>query len=333
MLLMPGQLARGVALSDEQRGRASELFQKCRAALASGEDQRAREAVDTLVTELPAAASVALAPLESEARTLVRAYRQAAELALARQSAADRLRDPQVKEARQLLASIRGMADEGAMKEKLQADGLPALARLQTQLLPDTASQLAADPAVEKRRQAAAVRLDLIDKLRAAASLPADHALREEMAAASAGSAGLEQIVKPDDRKILKQNEKILASVPAEEAAGIRDANRLRVLCGLSVLEADPKLCEAARGHSKDMVEKGFFAHESPVPGKATPWARAQAAGTTASAENIAAGQETPEKANESWFLSPGHHKNFFGDHKRIGLGRHEQHWTQLFGR
>ena len=92
------------------------------------------------------------------------------------------------------------------------------------------------------------------------------------------------------------------------------------------------------------MAEKNFFAHESPVPGKAKPWDRVAAAGTTASAENIAAGttasaeniaagQESPEKANESWFLSPGHHKNLFGGHKRIGLGLHQKHWTQLFGR
>ncbi len=81
------------------------------------------------------------------------------------------------------------------------------------------------------------------------------------------------------------------------------------------------------------MKEKGFFAHDSPVPGKATPWARAKLAGTSASAENIYSGGSDPKGANRGWFFSPGHHKNMFGGHQRIGLGHYGGRWTQMFGR
>jgi len=80
------------------------------------------------------------------------------------------------------------------------------------------------------------------------------------------------------------------------------------------------------------MVEHGFFAHDSPLEGRETPWKRAAQEGTSASAENIAAGQATGEGAISAWWYSPGHHKNLLGGHARIGLGRHEETWTQLFG-
>jgi len=91
---------------------------------------------------------------------------------------------------------------------------------------------------------------------------------------------------------------------------------------------------KAARGHCKDMVEKGFFSHTSPVPGKATPRDRARRAGTTANGENIAYGTTEPQRANQMWFHSPGHFKNMFGPRfRRVGLGYHERRWTQMFGR
>jgi uncharacterized protein YkwD len=107
-----------------------------------------------------------------------------------------------------------------------------------------------------------------------------------------------------------------------------------RLYLGLSALTIDPKLCDAARDHSKDMSEQNFFAHESPVKGKTTPWDRASNFGTTASGENIYAGSTDPHGANTGWFYSPGHHKNMFNPgQKRIGLGQFKSHWTQMFGR
>lgn len=135
------------------------------------------------------------------------------------------------------------------------------------------------------------------------------------------------------DRDVFAKNRAMAPELAEpEEAAGILDLNRLRVLLGLNALLCDVKLCAAARDHSNDMRTLGFFAHESPVPGKKTPWDRAARFGTSAGAENIAAGQQTGADANLAWWYSPGHHKNMLGSHSRVALGRSEHLWTQMFG-
>ena len=136
-----------------------------------------------------------------------------------------------------------------------------------------------------------------------------------------------------DAMRVLELNEKLKDKVLPEEAEGIRDLNALRMLIGMRPVMIDPKLCEAGRGHSQDMKEKGFFAHDSPVSGKETPWKRASLAGTSANAENIFMGSSSPIQANQAWWYSPGHHKNMLAPgHKRGGMGHFEAHWTQMFG-
>jgi hypothetical protein len=146
----------------------------------------------------------------------------------------------------------------------------------------------------------------------------------------------LVQVTQPVDEKIrsvLEENVKIGQGLPPEIVEGMRGLNAMRIMCGVQALRIDLKLCEAARGHSADMVANNFFAHDSPVPGKKTPWDRAAKAGTTASGENIYAGGSTAVDAIKAWFLSPGHHKNMLGaGQTRQGLGRVEKHWTQMFG-
>jgi uncharacterized protein YkwD len=131
----------------------------------------------------------------------------------------------------------------------------------------------------------------------------------------------------------LAENGKLIGQIETEEARAVLACNLMRQLLGLSVLKIDLKLTAAARDHSKDMATLGFFAHESPVPGKTTPWDRAKNFGTSASAENIAMGYADGNAANLGWFHSPGHHKNMLGGHDRIGLGVHNAHYTELFGR
>ncbi len=144
--------------------------------------------------------------------------------------------------------------------------------------------------------------------------------------------ARLATVMPEKDRNTILANEADLVQLEAEEAAGILEVNRIRVRAGLAALRVDLKLCTAGRGHSQDMVEHGFFAHESPLPGKKNPGDRAALAGTSGGAENIAAGQQTGLDAIQAWWYSPGHHRNMMGSHGRIGLGRHQGHWTQMFG-
>ena len=133
--------------------------------------------------------------------------------------------------------------------------------------------------------------------------------------------------------QILNLNSKINKTVLPEEAAAVRDMNQYRILIGLSPCSLDPRLCLASREHSKDMEQKKFFAHDSPIPGKKSPWDRAKLAGTTANAENIFKGNQEGHAANRAWWYSPGHHINMLNpDAKRAGMGIHGKHWTQMFG-
>ena len=134
------------------------------------------------------------------------------------------------------------------------------------------------------------------------------------------------------DRKTLESNETLRPGSDPEEFAGTTSLNRLRWLLGLSLLRLDDKLTKAARDHSADMATLGFFDHTSPVEGKRTPGDRAARFGTSAGAENIAAGHDTGASAIRGWWYSPGHHRNMLGNHGRVGLGRSAQHWTQMFG-
>lgn len=134
------------------------------------------------------------------------------------------------------------------------------------------------------------------------------------------------------DRKALQFNESIRKATPHQEHLGTLELNRIRYLLGLGLLRIDAKLSDAARDHSKDMATLGFFSHTSPVKGKERFGQRAANFGTSASAENIAAGQRTGRGAIRAWWYSPGHHKNMLAGHGRTGLGQHDSMWTQMFG-
>lgn len=112
--------------------------------------------------------------------------------------------------------------------------------------------------------------------------------------------------------------------------------NRERDICGLIPLRLEEKLSDAAKGHSADMARLGFFAHESPVPDKKTPWDRARLAGFAgnASGENIFMGSTSFQSAYDGWFGSDGHRFIMFSDGPNVlGLGISGVHWTLMTGR
>jgi uncharacterized protein YkwD len=113
--------------------------------------------------------------------------------------------------------------------------------------------------------------------------------------------------------------------------------NAERTKKGCRPLRADNRLRDAARGHSTDMKNRGFFDHET--PDGVDPWERAKAAGyDEPSGENIARGQSTPAEVVEAWMKSAGHRANILNcDSKAIGIGvatggEGGPWWTQLFG-
>ncbi len=109
----------------------------------------------------------------------------------------------------------------------------------------------------------------------------------------------------------------------------------------LPPLRADPALLVAARAQSVGMAVNGYFDHRSAVDGS-LPDARVRASGypAMADAENIAAGQPTPDAVVSAWLKSPGHCPNIMGDYDDIGVAYARQdsspygdYWTQVFGK
>lgn len=134
--------------------------------------------------------------------------------------------------------------------------------------------------------------------------------------------------------EVIAGNLKFRENLSGDESTSIDETNRRRMILGLNPLSIDMKLVECSRDHSSDMVKHGFFAHDSPIEGKKTPWDRAKNFGTTASGENIAAGYGDGLKVTIGWWYSPGHLKNMMGKgHKRIAVGQENKHYTQMFGR
>lgn len=239
-----------------------------------------------------------------------------------------------VRELRKEFHRIR-LLSEDAMKPLVKEVSMPALKELKTLLLPSTDEILEFAPAELKKEH------QLVHGIAEFRDLLQEYSVSqgEDDTPGSLRKAEAEILSKYQDLdraglRIMENNDEIAAkaNLPEAERRGIRELNEWRLLLDQSALEIDPKLCDAGRGHSQDMAEKGFFDHTSPIPGKRTPSDRAKAAGTSGSGENIYMGSTEPEAANRGWFYSPGHHKNMFRpNYKLVGLGQFNRHWTQMF--
>lgn len=137
----------------------------------------------------------------------------------------------------------------------------------------------------------------------ALAAAPAAAALRSTVGQAPCGGAD----VQPRD------------TVPAAtEAAALCLLNAERRARGLGRLTANARLARAARGHSRDMVEQHYFAHDS-LDGRdfvdrivRARYVRADDPGWLVG-ENLAWGSgslATPREIVNAWMASPAHRAN-----------------------
>ncbi|MGH7162909.1 MAG: CAP domain-containing protein, partial [Planctomycetota bacterium] len=120
-----------------------------------------------------------------------------------------------------------------------------------------------------------------------------------------------------------------------EERANVGAVNEYRWMMGLHSFKLDERLVRAARKHSIEMRQLGYFDHPSPTPGLRTPGERAKREGYGGGVgENIARGPATGREAFEGWFRSSGHHRNMVQPRwTEMGCGAALRHWwTQLFG-
>ena len=118
----------------------------------------------------------------------------------------------------------------------------------------------------------------------------------------------------------------------------LTNAERAKAGCG--PLTVNATLTAVAQAHSQDMATHDYFDHNS-QDGR-TPFDRMTAAGYrySTAAENIAAGQRTPQDVMTAWMNSPGHRANILNcTLKEIGVGyatgsssQYGVYWTQDFG-
>jgi len=129
------------------------------------------------------------------------------------------------------------------------------------------------------------------------------------------------------------------ATLEAEVFALVNERRAAGAVCGSKTfgptgpLSVNSVLTSAARAHSYDMVARDFFSHTNPDGDG--PGDRIEALGYDWSGygENIAAGQSTAEAVINTWMNSAGHCSNIMSpDFEEIGIGFHQQHWTQVFG-
>jgi len=94
----------------------------------------------------------------------------------------------------------------------------------------------------------------------------------------------------------------------------LRLVNDHRLNLGKAPLVPSTLLGDAARAHSRHMIDHRFFAHASPEG--LTPAERLALANVDWSAvgENIAAGYSTPQAVFDAWLASPEHRANMESD-------------------
>jgi len=128
-----------------------------------------------------------------------------------------------------------------------------------------------------------------------------------------------------------------LDDVKSLENEVIRLVNVERAKAGLPQLTQNWQLSRVARYKSQDMIDKGYFAHNSPTYG--SPFKMMESFGIrySAAGENIAMGQQSPSQVMNAWMNSPGHRNNILSpSFTQIGVGlakdkNGRMYWTQMF--
>ncbi len=317
-----------------------------------GAPQQRTTAAKRALSVGPLGAQRLLEKIEAELEPQLAKYREVCTKLAAAEYAKRSVTPEKLVELRTKVLDLR--KEENLTKEKIVEVADPVIKELAALILVDRISILSASPEVRRLRPQLSLLAPYWEACQAfmansnaAEAKPAAANAKNAPAPTAAPTASFESFlqqqeiaallqvspVDPASLTVLTDNLKDSSQMRGEELNCLTELNVMRVLLGLMAVRFDPLLLQASRDHSRDMAEKDFFAHESPVAGKKTPWDRAKLANTTASAENIAMGQDTGKEANIGWFHSPGHFKNMLGDdHRRAAIGNYQKHWTEMFG-
>lgn len=136
-------------------------------------------------------------------------------------------------------------------------------------------------------------------------------------------------------RQVLAYNEALWQQkrITAPVREQLRVTNEYRVMFGHRPLALVPSLAAASQGHAEEMSKLGYFAHQSPTPGRESPGQRMRLAGYHSGvSENIAL-NDSAQAAHDAWCHSSGHHRNLLHPrHTEMGVGVDGRNWVQNFG-
>lgn len=126
----------------------------------------------------------------------------------------------------------------------------------------------------------------------------------------------------------------------ATEAEVMRLTNAERRKAGCGSLTASSQLTQAARGHSRDMVDNGYFSHSGRDGSSAGDRIERVGYRWRTYGENIAQGQTSAQSVMSGWMNSSGHRANILNcSFTQIGVGLSRgssgggpMTWTQVFG-
>lgn len=108
--------------------------------------------------------------------------------------------------------------------------------------------------------------------------------------------------------------------------------NVMRIRHGVPPLTWDERVAEVAYGHSKDMAENKFFAHESPTNGDLQQRLTKANVRFELAGENIASEYVDGPAVVEAWLNSRSHRQTLLNaELTHLGVGVYKRHYTQNF--
>ncbi|MGM7701041.1 CAP domain-containing protein [Pseudalkalibacillus sp. Hm43] len=129
--------------------------------------------------------------------------------------------------------------------------------------------------------------------------------------------------------------------ISSDERKQIRDGeeeqiftitNVIRQQYGQAPLQWHENTAQVAYGHSKEMSEENYFAHESPISGSLSDRLENGDIRYLQAGENIAANYIDGIEAVIGWLNSEGHRKALLNkDFTHLGVGVYEKYYTQNF--
>jgi uncharacterized protein YkwD len=135
-------------------------------------------------------------------------------------------------------------------------------------------------------------------------------------------------------RRIDRHNDIVGRTLMSAQREQLRVTNEYRAMYRHRPLAIVPVVCTAAQGHAEEMSKLGYFAHQSPTPGRTTPYDRMRLAGYDKGASENIALVDGAQGAHDAWCQSSGHHRNLLdADHREVGIGNDGRYWVQNFGR